>query len=291
MILQDLIKVRRKKLVNLIGCAMALLIFAGMLLLNVQAIYGKEVLRSRGINMFPYYRYKGSYYALKNADIDIQKNSSPEVIAKPVSADNQIVKATSSVITAEKIVSISNFNPLVAQNQLYLATLEVLKIKSFGKTYDNNYKSLANRITVIKNKIMNRKLVINSYAQLVLEADNAVTKAEKFIHNENINMVANASDLVTAQDSLTAALEAVSKLDKTTEVYKNLMNKIDALNTIIIGAMDDVPALKPVIYLYPSITQNINVKIDERITLSCSYPKYSKTGWNVTAYPNGTIVD
>lgn len=104
-------------------------------------------------------------------------------------------------------------------------------------------------------------------------------------------MVANVSDLVTAQDSLTASLEAVSKLDKASEIYKNLMNRIDTLNTIIINSMDDVLDKKPVIYLYPTIKQNLNVKIDNNVSLSCSYPKYNKDGWNITAYPDGKIVD
>jgi len=48
---------------------------------------------------------------------------------------------------------------------------------------------------------------------------------------------------------------------------------------------------KPVIYLYPEEKTDVSVKLD--ITdgqLTCTYPDYGD-GWNVTAYPDGTIVD
>jgi hypothetical protein len=45
---------------------------------------------------------------------------------------------------------------------------------------------------------------------------------------------------------------------------------------------------KPVIYLYPQETTDIQVLL-ENITLTCTYPEY-KNGWSVTAKPDGTIL-
>lgn len=48
---------------------------------------------------------------------------------------------------------------------------------------------------------------------------------------------------------------------------------------------------KPVIYLYPSDTQNIQVKLDYAGSLTHTYPKYQDSGWHVTAAPDGKIWD
>lgn len=48
---------------------------------------------------------------------------------------------------------------------------------------------------------------------------------------------------------------------------------------------------KPVIYLYPTQKQNINVKLHYAGTLTHTYPKYPENGWTVTAEPTGTLWD
>ena len=47
---------------------------------------------------------------------------------------------------------------------------------------------------------------------------------------------------------------------------------------------------KPVIYLYPDETTDVSLKVDLDGELTCTYPDY-RDGWNVTAYPDGTLVD
>ena len=47
---------------------------------------------------------------------------------------------------------------------------------------------------------------------------------------------------------------------------------------------------KPVIYLYPTIEQEITVKLNFKGNLTCTYPKY-KDGWTVKAQPNGTLTN
>lgn len=45
---------------------------------------------------------------------------------------------------------------------------------------------------------------------------------------------------------------------------------------------------KPVIYLYPEKTQDVSLKLNYNGQLEFTYPEY-KSGWNVTAHPDGTI--
>ncbi len=47
---------------------------------------------------------------------------------------------------------------------------------------------------------------------------------------------------------------------------------------------------KPVIYLYPEEKTDVSVKLDLDGAVTCAYPDY-RDGWEVTAYPDGTIID
>jgi hypothetical protein len=49
-------------------------------------------------------------------------------------------------------------------------------------------------------------------------------------------------------------------------------------------------ALKPIIYLYPETKTDVTVRLGAPERLTASYPKYVD-GWNVTAYPNGDLID
>jgi len=49
---------------------------------------------------------------------------------------------------------------------------------------------------------------------------------------------------------------------------------------------------KPVIYLYPKTTQDINIKVHFKGELRHTYPKYNaSTGWNITANPDGMLTE
>lgn len=48
---------------------------------------------------------------------------------------------------------------------------------------------------------------------------------------------------------------------------------------------------KPVIYLYPTKNENITVQLNYQGVLDHTYPAYPKTGWKVTAEPNGALWD
>ena len=47
---------------------------------------------------------------------------------------------------------------------------------------------------------------------------------------------------------------------------------------------------KPIIYIYPTETIDVNIKLGKKENLSCTYPKYYN-GWNVTANSDGTLID
>lgn len=47
---------------------------------------------------------------------------------------------------------------------------------------------------------------------------------------------------------------------------------------------------KPVIYLYPAETTEVNVNLNYNGILTTTYPAY-KNGWTVTAQPDGTLTD
>ncbi|MEG2074725.1 MAG: hypothetical protein RRY54_08150 [Angelakisella sp.] len=48
---------------------------------------------------------------------------------------------------------------------------------------------------------------------------------------------------------------------------------------------------KPVIYLYPRKQTDVNVKLDFKGELWYTYPTIKDGGWNVTAYPDGRLVN
>jgi len=50
-------------------------------------------------------------------------------------------------------------------------------------------------------------------------------------------------------------------------------------------------ALKPIIYLYPEETTEVTVKVGAEEKLTCTYPKYESSGWNVIAEPSGKLTD
>lgn len=50
------------------------------------------------------------------------------------------------------------------------------------------------------------------------------------------------------------------------------------------------PSAKPIIYIYPEEETKLLVTLGNPQRISCSYPEY-KDGWNVTACPDGTLVD
>lgn len=51
-----------------------------------------------------------------------------------------------------------------------------------------------------------------------------------------------------------------------------------------------VQEMKPVIYLYPEESMQVDVKLEYSGKLTCTYPLY-RDGWTVTAHPDGALTD
>jgi hypothetical protein len=75
-------------------------------------------------------------------------------------------------------------------------------------------------------------------------------------------------------------------------VWTNLNRQYTASFEQKIDIMDVETVRKPVIYLYPTQEQAINVKVLFDGKLTHTYPKYNAaTGWNVQAQPDGMLMD
>ena len=76
------------------------------------------------------------------------------------------------------------------------------------------------------------------------------------------------------------------KLPKTYNYTRNSINKNSTnSNNNLFG-----PFEKPIIYIYPTKTTEVEVKLGNPEHLSCTYPKY-ENGWKVTANPDGSLID
>lgn len=54
----------------------------------------------------------------------------------------------------------------------------------------------------------------------------------------------------------------------------------------------DIEVYKPIIYIYPTTTTEVEVKVGNPERLTCTYPKYNEEkGWKVIAKPNGELED
>lgn len=63
-----------------------------------------------------------------------------------------------------------------------------------------------------------------------------------------------------------------------------------ALGMAACGAQEEQVSAKPVLYLYPEDVTEVSVGLDYDGELTVTYPDYGD-GWNVTAYPDGTLAD
>ena len=75
-------------------------------------------------------------------------------------------------------------------------------------------------------------------------------------------------------------------------IPKEDMKDVNDINVIVDSVNNSKPgvAYKPIIYLYPTQTTDISVKLLKSENITASYPTY-KDGWEVTANPKGDLVD
>jgi hypothetical protein len=63
-----------------------------------------------------------------------------------------------------------------------------------------------------------------------------------------------------------------------------------SLSLILLTGCGETKKAKPVIYLYPTSEQTVNVKLEYKGELTCTYPEY-KDGWKVKAEPHGKLTN
>lgn len=71
---------------------------------------------------------------------------------------------------------------------------------------------------------------------------------------------------------------------------KYLLLIVALLSLVLSGCIPQEKNAKPVIYLYPTVEQQVQVKLDYKDELTCTYPEY-KNGWEVIAQPNGDLIN
>ena len=91
---------------------------------------------------------------------------------------------------------------------------------------------------------------------------------------------------IFAADNSSSCSENKTKIHKI-KLFKKKKNNTN-INTLPDGA---VMVKKPAIYLYPTITTKVNVKLDKSIKYQTTIPVYKKKGWNVEAEPTGSLRD
>jgi len=76
-------------------------------------------------------------------------------------------------------------------------------------------------------------------------------------------------------------------MNKSKAKFLNLFFLI--LSILLMGCQEQKTA-KPVIYLYPTSEQTVNVKLNYRGKITCTYPEY-KDEWIVKAQPDGALTN
>lgn len=103
--------------------------------------------------------------------------------------------------------------------------------------------------------------------------------------NSSLNMDTNTyqKSNINSQQNYNSNLNSNYNMNSNTNTYTND-------SKLVISPFHDVPTEKPIIYIYPTKTTRVSVKLGNPQYLSCTYPKY-EDGWNVTANPDGTLTD
>lgn len=78
----------------------------------------------------------------------------------------------------------------------------------------------------------------------------------------------------------------------TTAIEESTEASTDDCTAVITGdpSDDEILCKKPVIYLYPQEKTDVNIQLNLKGSLICTYPEYNN-GWNVTANPDGTLIN
>ena len=93
---------------------------------------------------------------------------------------------------------------------------------------------------------------------------------------------------ITYHDRTYLPLRTVANLVGVEVDYDAINNT--AMLTNEMGLNYEISEKKPIIYAYPLKEMELTIKLGMKDNITCSYPKY-QDGWNVIAYPDGTLID
>lgn len=129
-----------------------------------------------------------------------------------------------------------------------------------------------------------------------------ITDSIRYSHN-GVNGVLHPNDNGFAQVTIPSGTTRFQFL-YTTEYYEVYSDTIllkgghaAAMDVSFDNASGEIIADKPVIYVYPDVTTQVNIHLDVHGTLGFTYPAYytvtnadsARSGWSFTADPDGTI--
>jgi hypothetical protein len=174
---------------------------------------------------------------------------------------------------------------------IFIITISACKVKKVNNSIENEKYNI--RVECIPHRVQSStfsgKVVDLStqeelpFARIVLRSKNTSWNYARSVDHEGKFSIENVPPGLYS-------LEVEYKGDKI--AYSNLEIK-NYSNCIAEIKVYRKPIMveKPVIYLYPTHKQTINVRINYKGIVTHTYPKYPKEGWHVTAEPDGTLWD
>jgi len=128
-----------------------------------------------------------------------------------------------------------------------------------------------------KIKGYNESTYVGTNAFLLERVVNSI-RLELLEENLLISDLVEILDLFNSQDMLFSFV-----LSDSYTISQSANSADDLLRTLFGG--------KPIIYLYPEVTTNISVLLNNTIDLTFTYPHYPDSGWNIQAEPSGDLTD
>lgn len=136
-----------------------------------------------------------------------------------------------------------------------------------------------NNLELSQKCLKNIENILNKYN---VSSWNNFNKSNKYVMDGN-----SFSINIKMQDGKKISAQGYEKWPK---YYKQVKEELDNIFQTENNNTSLDEDLKPIIYLYPEKEMDINVKLGYKEKILISYPNYSD-GWNVTAYPNGNLID
>lgn len=158
---------------------------------------------------------------------------------------------------------------------------------------------IANDVNIYLNHKVNNKLELisktNSLGRYSIFVDSYVYDRIVFIGSDSAKTSINIKNLYPIRRNIPIFnpplyIDIIDPLSKDSILLKKSYNQNSLTKEIPQDVIIGVRAAKPAIYLYPTKTDTISIKLDFRGTLGTTYPKYTGE-WKVLATPNGELTN